>query len=304
MTKLQGAGLPRVSIVIPTHNRPDFLDEALASVRAQTFTDYEIIVISNGENLESASRKIASKHGCRYFELDEANLSAARNFAIGHAKGDWIAFLDDDDLWVPWKLERQIAAARRSGADMVSCDYVEFHSDGRKIVRRPRLLEGWSYTKALGHGFWWAAPSAVMIRKRVFTDVGAFDPRLHFTEENDMWRRISWRHALYQVDELLMRYRIGHVSLSHQQHERKRYFYDLRHFVKMWRDTPRDLRSEVPPAAVYIFPRLVGICAPRWLLTFLHWFGPRRRWLGFRWWINSRPGRSVYQHAASGIAKN
>src|SRR5260221_8617571 len=102
---------PLVSVVIPTHNRPDMLAEALASVRAQTFTDYEVLVVSNGEHheLRAVSRVVAHKHDCRYFELAKGAVSAARNFGVKQAKGEWIAFLDDDDLWLPNKLEQQLS---------------------------------------------------------------------------------------------------------------------------------------------------------------------------------------------------
>lgn len=92
---------PLVSVVIPTHNRPQMLAEALGRVRAQTFTDSEILVLSNGENANmlQASRAVATAYG-RCFELAAANVSVARNFGIARPKGEWIAFLDDDDLWL------------------------------------------------------------------------------------------------------------------------------------------------------------------------------------------------------------
>src|SRR5258708_39467781 len=97
---------PLVSIVVPTINRPKMLAEALASVRAQNFTDYEIIVVSNGENDEMCRQSREAAAGCIYLELDHGNVSAARNAGIAQANGEWIAFLDDDDLWLPHKLER------------------------------------------------------------------------------------------------------------------------------------------------------------------------------------------------------
>src|SRR5258706_3413956 len=126
------------------------LAETLASVRAQTFTDYEIIVVSNGESddIRQASRESATAYDARYFALPDGNASVARNFGIEHAKGEWIALLDDDDLWLPNKLERQIAEADRTGADMGTCDFVEFYQDGREIIRRHRCPEGWSYFKS------------------------------------------------------------------------------------------------------------------------------------------------------------
>jgi glycosyltransferase involved in cell wall biosynthesis len=282
---------PFVSVVIPTHNRPEMLAEALASVRAQTFTDYEIIVVSNGESAEirHASHEVAAAHDCRYFTLRDGNVSAARNFGIAQARGDWIAFLDDDDLWLPTKLERQVAEANRTGDDLIACDYVKFFPDGSEIVEQPRFVEGWSCVKAINHGHWWTAPSATMVRKRIFDEIGGFDPHLRVGEDNDMWRRISWRHTLHQMDETLVRYRSGHPRVM--QRERMRYLYDLRHYMKMCRDTPHDLRWALPPASSYVPPRLLGILglneAWQWLRWGPHpWLRPRKRWIQFRRWLN------------------
>jgi glycosyltransferase involved in cell wall biosynthesis len=91
--------MPLVSVVIPTHHRSDMLAEALASVRAQTFTNYEIIVVSNGEMPENRKRSeaVTTAAGAAWSALPFGNSSAARNFGVAQAKGDWIAFLDDDD---------------------------------------------------------------------------------------------------------------------------------------------------------------------------------------------------------------
>jgi glycosyltransferase involved in cell wall biosynthesis len=81
--------MPMVSVVVPTHNRPEMLAQALASVHAQTFTDYEVIIVSNGESdeMRARSRACASGHGA-FFELPDGNVSAARNFASARARGE------------------------------------------------------------------------------------------------------------------------------------------------------------------------------------------------------------------------
>src|SRR5260221_6962456 len=155
--------MPLVSVVIPTHTRPEMLAEAIASVRAKTFTDYESIVVYNGESddMRRASRKVAAAHDSAYFELDDGNVCFARNTGVERANGEWIAFLDDDDLWLANKLERQVAEARRTGADMITCDYVKFFPDGREVVERPRVINGCPYVKALRHlKYWGAGPSS------------------------------------------------------------------------------------------------------------------------------------------------
>jgi hypothetical protein len=257
------------------------LAEAIASVGAQTSPAYEIIVVSNGESAETrrSSREVAAGHA-KYLELDLGNVSAARNAGVARATGEWIAFLDDDDAWLPTKLERQVAEAQRTGADMIACDYVEFYPDGREIIRRPRLIEGWPYVKALSHQCWWAAPSGVMIRKAAFDQVGGFDPGQRSCEDNDMWRRISWRHTIHQIEEVLFRYRQGPDGLCADK--RTCYRYDLRHFRKMRRDTPLDLRWALPWAITFVSPRLVGIFGPDWLIDLSSRFRPRLRWIQFR----------------------
>jgi glycosyltransferase involved in cell wall biosynthesis len=271
---------PSVSVIIPTHNRPAMLAEALASVRAQTFKDYEIIVVSNGENdnARKASREVVANHHCRYaahyvryFELRDGNVSAARNFGIANANGEWIAFLDDDDLWLPTKLERQVAEAERTGADMIACDFVMFFPDGRESIVRSRLPDGWSYIKAIGHDAWGAAPSATMVRKTAFKETGGFDLNQRYGEDYDLWWRISWRHTIHQIDEVLMRYRRGYRSTA-----RCPMFYHLRRYAKMRRNTPRHLRSALPSPTRLIVPTLT-VFGPEILGHLL-----RTRWILFR----------------------
>jgi glycosyltransferase involved in cell wall biosynthesis len=282
--------MPLVSVVIPTHNRPEMLAEAITSVRAQTFADYEIVVVSNGESddMRRASREVTTAHDGRYFALRHGNVSGARNFGVEQAKSEWIAFLDDDDLWLPNKLERQVAEAQRTGADMIACYCAKFFPDGQEIIERPRLYDGWSYTKAISRHYWWTIPSATIIRKRVLDEVGGFDVHLSYIEDMDLWRRISWRYAIHQMDEVLTQYRCGHLTTMHPQNARKRHLWNLRHFAKMCRDTPQDLRHMVPSAAIFVPPELIGILGPEWLLSYLRQLRPRARWIHLRQWLKLR----------------
>jgi len=267
--------MPLVSVVVPTHNRPQMLAEALTSVRLQTFTGYEVIVVSNGESaqMRALSRACAVRYGA-IFELDEGNLPAARNFAIKLAKGEWIAFLDDDDTWLPRKLECQLAAARRTGADMIASDYIEFYDDGHEAIGGRRIPQGWTYTQAICHQRWGVPPSAVIVRRAVLDEVGGFDPAQRFGEDGDLWRRISWRHRIYQMEEPLIRYRKGHGSMTQDKRATRRY--DVRHFFKMVRDTPPDLRWAVPSGATLVRRWLLRMLMPRWMRQ------PRKQWIALR----------------------
>ncbi len=272
--------MPLVSVVVPTHNRPEMLAEALMSVRLQTFSDYEVLVVSNGESdeMRALSRACAARYGAVY-ELPEGNLPAARNFAIARARGEWIAFLDDDDIWLPHKLERQLAAAQVTGADMVACDYIEFYTDGYEAIGRRRIPDGWSYTQAICHQRWGVPPSCVIVRKSVLLDVGSFDPAQRFGEDGDLWRRISWRHRIHQMEEPLIRYRKHAAAMTRDRRSTNRY--DLRHFFKMLRDTPPDLRWAVPSPPTFVRRWLLRMLMPRWLRQ------PRKQWMALRQQLGS-----------------
>jgi glycosyltransferase involved in cell wall biosynthesis len=268
--------MPLVSVVVPTHNRPGMLAEALASVRLQTFTNYEVIVVSNGESEEMRvlSRACATRYGAM-FELPEGNVSAARNFAVAQAKGEWIAFLDDDDLWLPHKLDRQLAEAGRTGADMIVCDCVYFnHDSGRELCSGPPVRVGWQTTEAINHQRWGAIPSAVLVRKAAVEAAGGFDPGQRYGEDLDLWRRIAWRHSIHQMDDVLVRYRRHSESTSLQTFRVFRY--DLRNFVKMWRDTPADLRWALPSPLTIARRWLLRSFMPRWLRQ------PKKAWQELR----------------------
>jgi glycosyltransferase involved in cell wall biosynthesis len=120
--------VPLVSVVIPTHNRPDMLHEAIASVRAQTFSDYEVIVVCNGANSRDLAR-YATITGIDLIVTNRKGIGLALNIGIEAARGEWIAFLDDDDLWEPNKLEMQLQVANSANADVIFCDTINFGSE-------------------------------------------------------------------------------------------------------------------------------------------------------------------------------
>src|SRR5260370_26421753 len=125
-------GAPLVSAIIPTQNRPDMLREAAASVLAQTYSNIELIIVLNAASHEAidAAAEIASAPNVHLISLPHGGLSAARNEGIRRARGEWVAFLDDDDLWMPTKIEEQLREACISGADLIGCDMMLFDDRG------------------------------------------------------------------------------------------------------------------------------------------------------------------------------
>lgn len=214
--------MPRVSAIVATRNRPQMLAQALDSVRRQTLSDLEIIVVSTGESADMRRASRAAAAGCLYLALDEGNASWARNHAAARATAEWIAFLDDDDIWLPTKLERQLAAAIGTDADMVTCDTVLFWPDGVERVSRARLPgnpshigssdAGMPAADAAGGWRWCVRRSATLVRKSVFDKFGGFDADLNDVDDIDLWHRISLQHRIFHMDDVLCRHRQGHVD--------------------------------------------------------------------------------------------
>lgn len=254
--------MPLISVVVPTHNRPEMLAEALASVRTQTFTDYDIIMVSNGESAEARGQSlaIATSYGARYFALSDGNVSAARNFGIEQATGEWIAFLDDDDIWLPNKLERHML---HTDIDMTISDCMSLYPDGTEKLHSMRPPAG-SIHRLLCHGKWTALPTATVIRRAVLIELGSYDPAFRYGEDNELVRRIAWRHRIRHIPETLNRRRAsGHDHLSDHLHAN--YGGEIRRYIKMRRDTPPELIGDVPSFCTFARRVVMRYATPHWL---------------------------------------
>jgi glycosyltransferase involved in cell wall biosynthesis len=221
-----GGSLP-ISVVIPAYNAAAYLEEALASVRAQTRSPAEVIVVDNGSTDDS--QKIARRAGARVLLLERPNLSAARNEGIRAASQSWIAFLDADDLWHPDKLASQWRAVEACPqAGIVITDFTEFDSTGVRIqsfleqrenyqaIRRREMApavmccESDSFQTHFLRGNFFA-PSAVLARRELLLDVGLFDEALTHMEDREFWLRILPRTAVAVVERAVVHTRI-HAS--------------------------------------------------------------------------------------------
>lgn len=244
--------MPLVSVVIPAHNRPGMLREAVESVLAQTHQTLEVIIVLNGETKEvSASAAELRRSDPRVTVTttgSDNTLAFARNTGIAAARGEWIAFLDDDDLWLPRKIEKQLEAANTHGADFIATNLVAFNATGDLpgafIPKRPA---GLSFGEAQTiYNYIPAGSSTMMARRSALREVGAFDGSLYAVEDWDMWRRMSWKHKFHLVDEVLAKYRRHNSNMS-----RRRFFMirqETRHVWKLTFDTPKHLRHMIPRA--------------------------------------------------------
>ena len=203
---------PAVSVIIPTYNRGWILREAIDSVLAQDYTDYELIVVDDGSTDDT--RQILSSYGRDIIVLRQPNqgVSAARNRGIADSRAQLVAFLDSDDLWLSQKLIRQVAFFQ-SNPDAQICQTEEtWVRNGVRVnpKKRHQKLSGMIFEPSLALCL--VSPSAVMIRKTLFDRVGLFDESLPACEDYDLWLRVSCRYPVFLIDEPLIIKQGGHAD--------------------------------------------------------------------------------------------
>lgn len=189
---------PLVSVCIPAFKAERYLAETLASIRAQTFDDFEVIVTEDGskDRTEDIVREFASsiEQPVRYQPQSvNQGLPATRNTGIGIARGHWIALLDSDDLWTPEHLARLVEKASETGADLVHSGCVLFDSDtGKEMeLRVPSDADLAGFPASLYTGSYVIQPSSVLLRRELWKRVGGFNPRFRYVEDREMWLRCA-----------------------------------------------------------------------------------------------------------------
>lgn len=215
-----------VSVIIPTYNYGHFIGEAIESASAQTFPVSEIIVVDNDSTDDTES--VVRGFGERVTYIREPNLgvSAARNKGIESSKGDFIAFLDADDTWLPQKIEKQIAKMLDDPEiGVVHCGLREFdNASGETLALHLDGSEGWvademllfSTPTIIGPG------GTILVRREVFENVGGFDTRLTNGEDWEFCLRVARNYKIGFVAEPLVNYRNhgknAHLDVGRMEH--------------------------------------------------------------------------------------
>lgn len=198
-----------VSVVIPTYNRAHTISRAVESVLNQTHSPAEIIVVDDGST-DNTEAILASYEGLTVIKQSNQGVSAARNSGITHAQSEWIAFLDSDDEWFPEKLHSQLnLISHHPDTRVCHCDEIWIRN-GKRInpAMRHAKSGGWIYPECLP--LCAISPSAVLINRDVFKQIGMFDPKLPACEDYDMWLRICSQWPVSFIDKPLLRKFGGH----------------------------------------------------------------------------------------------
>jgi len=203
--------MPKVSVLIPTYNAGEFICQAIDSVLAQTYTDFEIIVVDDGSTDDTRERLAAYGSTIRYVHQENRERSAARNHGIRLAGGEFIAFLDADDRWLPQKLAKQLVLLeRQQELDLVYSWAQAFYGDRqwpRILGTDFEKLEGLEAFEGLLLGK--SIPTlTVVARKKCLQDVRLFDEAIVIGEDWDLWLRIALQFRIGFVPEVLADYRL------------------------------------------------------------------------------------------------
>jgi glycosyltransferase involved in cell wall biosynthesis len=238
---------PKVSIIMNCLNAEKYLGQALDSVYAQTFDNWEIIFWDNLSTDKSAEIAKSYSKKVRYFKSTETHsLGKARNLAITKAQGDFIAFLDCDDFWLPSKLEKQMNLFEKdSQVALVFSDVIFF--DGKQdiyqLMRKYKPPQGMVFRELLTR--FYIGFLTVIVRKSVMKGSEWFDERFNNIEDADLFFRIAYSNKLSYVDEPLAKWRIHNSSQTFQKYglfaaERKL-------FLEKFADLHPDFNHEYAP---------------------------------------------------------
>ena len=248
--------MPLISVVIPVFNGEKTIKETIDSVLKQTFTDFELIVINDGsQDLTVEVVEKIQDSRIQVYSYQNAGLAASRNRGIDRSTGEYIAFIDADDMWTPDKLEAQFnalkshpeAAVAYSWTDYID-EYSQFLGKGGHITVNGNIYPHLLLTDLLENG------SNPLIRKQAFIEVGNFDESLRAAEDWDMLLRLAIRYHFIAVSSPQVLYRISSNSMSFNvlQQERE----SLKVIERAFNQAPESLQYLKKPSLANLYKYL------------------------------------------------
>ena len=209
--------MPRVSVIIPTYNRAPALREAIESVLAQRYSDLELIVVDDGSADGTEEAVAPYLPHLTYLCQEHRGVSAARNRGITHAQGDYLAFLDSDDLWLPDKLSLQMRFMHGHPEALICYTEEIWIRRGVRVnpMKKHKKYSGMIFKHCLPLCI--ISPSSVLIARGVIEEVGGFDEEFEACEDYDLWLRISAQYPVYLIETPLIVKRGGHADQLSQK---------------------------------------------------------------------------------------
>jgi len=210
-----------ISVVIPSFNRAETLVRALDSLMCQNPHGFgpkiEIIVVDDGSTDNTRHVLAQQFPSVRVLYQENQGVSAARNAGIDLATGEWIAFLDSDDEWLPHKLSAQFSLLQKSGLKVCHTQEIWIRNGVRvNQMNKHEKSGGWIFERCLP--LCAMSPSSIIIHRDVFTEVGVFDESLPACEDYDLWLRIASQYEVAYVERACINKYGGHADQLSQQY--------------------------------------------------------------------------------------
>jgi len=212
---------PRVSVIVPAYNAAVYLPFAIDSVLAQTYSDWEVVIVDDGSTdhtravVDSYRPKLQDR--LHYIHQPNRGLPAARNTGIRAAHGEFIALLDADDVWLPHRLERGVAAMDADpSAGLVHARVVRINAQGTvtgELKVEPEYMSGGIARHVYTRRAHIVCPT-VLFRRSCLQTAGWFDESMQATEDRDLWFRIALRYKVAYINEVLAYYRLSPSSMT------------------------------------------------------------------------------------------
>lgn len=206
-----------VSVVIPCYNGAIYIDDCIRSVLEQTYSNIEVIFIDCGSTDDSLKRIRGYPGNIKILCKNKCSLASARNFGIEAAKGDYIAFLDVDDVWLPNKIEEQLNYFNTNikfGLVHCGCNIVDSNLNKKEIINEGKEGDVFELLISLSKGVIKGGGSSVVLKKEVVEKIGLFDEKLSYSADWDYWVRVAKYYEFGFCPKVLWSYRCHRNSLT------------------------------------------------------------------------------------------
>ena len=202
----------KISVIIPTYNRKKTLARAIQSVINQSLSPFEILIIDDGSNDGTEEWVKDNFQNIKYIYQNNHGVSSARNIGIENAYGDWVAFLDSDDEWLPNKLYEQVKAIDSNPEIKFFHTNEIWIRNGIRVnqMKKHKKYGGYIFEKCLD--ICRISPSSALIQKEVLDNIGIFDESLRVCEDYDLWLRITSKYPVVFLDVPLIYKYGGHAD--------------------------------------------------------------------------------------------
>src|SRR3989338_533004 len=213
--------MPKISVIIPTYNYGSHISEAIESVLAQSYRNFEAIIVDDGSTDKTAEvvKRFRRQYPneIQYLYQENAGSGAARNNGIRRSRGEYIAFLDADDIWQPTKLEQQISILEKNNMVSLNFTNASILKNGKisgvyvRADDKTKLSSDLFYHLLLRN---FVPFSSIMVKRSVFESAGFFDEAIHYSEDTEWLLRIARVCSIGYIDQCLVSYRVHEANKS------------------------------------------------------------------------------------------